>query len=78
MAHVSLVDVVLFPPRSACPAATGHADFFWFFAHLSGWRTADPADLLVSRQQIEAGRGHRELYVSAGLLGGVSHFELAV
>jgi len=33
--------------------------FLGFFSHLSGWRTADPADLLVSRQQIEAGRGCR-------------------
>ena len=49
-----------------------------FFAQLSGWHTADPADLLVSRQQIEAGRGQWRLYDSAGRLGGVSGIEVAV
>ena len=42
-----------------------------FFSHLRERRTADPANLLVSRQQIGAGRGRRGLYFPAGRLGGL-------
>ena len=45
---------------------------FRFFSQLRGERhTADPADLLVSKQQTGAGRGRDGLYVPAGRLGGV-------
>ena len=48
-----------------------------FFSHLREWHTADPADLLVSKQQTGAGRGRRGLYFPAGRLGGVSRIRLA-
>ena len=49
-----------------------------FFSQLRGERhTADPAELLFSRQQNGAGRGRSGLYVPAGRLGGVSRLGLA-
>src|SRR5690606_26562700 len=50
-----------------------------FFSQLRGERrTADPAELLFSRQQDGAGRGRSGLYVPAGWLGGVSRWGWAV
>src|SRR5690606_14247031 len=44
-----------------------------FFSQLRGERrTADPAELLFSRQQNGAGRGRSGLYVPAGWLEGLS------
>src|SRR5690606_16768817 len=52
--------------------------FFWFFSQLRGERrTADPAELLFSRQQNGAGRGRSGLYVPAGWLEGLSRMGLA-
>lgn len=54
------------------PPVSPRGAFFWFFSQLRGERhTADPADLLVSKQQTGAGRGRDGLYVPAGRLGGV-------
>src|SRR5690606_26570817 len=51
---------------------------FWFFSQLRGERrTADPAELLFSRQQNGAGRGRSGLYVPAGWLEGLSRMGLA-
>ena len=44
----------------------------WFFSQLRERRTADPVNLWLSRLQIEAGRGRRELYCPTGWLGGIS------
>src|SRR5690606_30121598 len=48
-----------------------------FFSQLRERRTADRAELLVSRQQTGVGRGRRGLYVPAGWLGGVWGRKLA-
>src|SRR5690625_1292501 len=56
---------------------SGGGRFIWFFSQLRERRTADPAELLFSRQQTGAGRGRRELYCPAGRLGGVSGRGLA-
>src|SRR5690606_31209196 len=49
-----------------------------FFSQLRGERrTADPAELLFSRQQNGAGRGRSGLYVPAGWLEGLSRMGLA-
>src|SRR5690606_10681426 len=59
----------------------GSADIrakIWFFSQLRGERrTADPAELLFSRQQNGAGRGRSGLYVPAGWLEGLSRMGLA-
>src|SRR5690606_16045664 len=56
---------------------TPRGPFFWFFSQLRERRTADRAELLVSRQQTGVGRGRRGLYVPAGWLGGVWGRKLA-
>src|SRR5690606_15921216 len=65
------------PPPNENP---GHPAgvFSWFFSQLRGERrTADPAELLFSRQQNGAGRGRSGLYVPAGWLEGLSRMGLA-
>src|SRR5690606_363649 len=64
------------PPTRKKPRFGGA--FFWFFSQLRGERrTADPAELLFSRQQNGAGRGRSGLYVPAGWLEGLSRMGLA-
>src|SRR5690606_27471502 len=66
------------PLDSMSGCGAGVAGNFWFFSQLRGERrTADPAELLFSRQQNGAGRGRSGLYVPAGWLEGLSRMGLA-
>ena len=56
----------------ALRSETNRMAFFRFFSQLRERRTADPANLLVSRQQIGAGRGRDGFYVRARGLGRIS------
>src|SRR5690606_4124794 len=64
------------PRRRVTPVPNGQK--IRFFSQLRGERrTADPAELLFSRQQNGAGRGRSGLYVPAGWLEGLSRMGLA-